>query len=37
MPFLVILFYGFIIVALIYFIVKRVNDKADENFEKRDN
>ncbi len=35
--FFVILFYGFIFVALIYFIVKRINDKEKENFEERDN
>ncbi len=37
MPALVFLFYGFIVAALIYLIVKRINDKDKENFEKRDN
>ena len=32
-----ILFYGFLFVALIYFIVKRIKDKDKENFEERDN
>jgi uncharacterized membrane protein YhaH (DUF805 family) len=32
-----ILFYGLIIVALIYLIVKRLKDKDKEDFEKRDN
>lgn len=31
------LFYGFILGALIYFIIKRIKDKNNENFEKRDN
>ena len=31
------LFYGFIFVALIYFIVKRIDDKDKENFENRKN
>ncbi len=35
--FFVILFYGFLFVALIYFIVKRIKDRDKENFEKRDN
>lgn len=30
-------FFIFIIMALIYLIVKRVGDKKKENFEKRDN
>jgi len=33
----VLLFYGILAVALIYFIIKRVKDKGKENFEKRDN
>lgn len=32
-----ILIWGFFIVALIYLIIKRVNDKEKEDFEKRDN
>jgi len=32
-----VLFYGFITVALVYFIIKRVADKDKEDFEKRDN
>lgn len=31
------LFYGFILIALIYLIVKRIKDKNQEDFEKRDN
>jgi hypothetical protein len=31
------LFYGFIFIALIYLIVKRIKDKNQEDFEKRDN
>ncbi len=31
------LFWGFIVVALIYLIFKRIEDKKKENFEKRDN
>lgn len=31
------LFYGFIFIALIYLIVKRIKDKKQEDFEKRDN
>jgi len=34
---LVFLFYGFIVAALLYFIVKRINDKSKEKFENRDN
>lgn len=33
----VILFYGFLAVALLYFIIKRIKDKDKEYFEKRDN
>jgi hypothetical protein len=31
------LFYGFVLIALIYLIVKRIKDKNQEDFEKRDN
>jgi len=34
---LMFLFYGFLLVALIVFIVKRIKDKKNEDFEKRDN
>ncbi len=31
------LFYGGLLVLLIYFIIKRIEDKSKEDFEKRDN
>ena len=37
-PFLLmILFYGGILVALVYLIIKRIEEKKHEDFEKRDN
>jgi len=35
--FFAVLFYGFILFALLYFLMKRIKDKDKENFEKRDN
>ncbi len=37
MPFLIVVFYLFIVVALIYLVVKRIRDKDNEDFEQRDN
>ncbi len=37
MPFLIVVFYLFIVVALIYLVVKRIRDKENEDFEQRDN
>jgi len=38
LPFLLmILFYGGILVALVYLIIKRIEEKKHEDFEKRDN
>ena len=34
---LMVLFYGSILVALIYLIIQRIEEKRHENFEKRDN
>lgn len=34
---LMFLFYGGLFVLLIYFVVKRIEDKSKEDFEKRDN
>jgi len=37
MPILIILFYIFLLIAFVYFIIKRINDKENEDFEKRNN
>ena len=38
LPFLLMfLFYGVIFILLIYFVIKRLEDKSKEDFEKRDN
>ncbi len=37
MPFLIVVFYLFILVALVYLVVKRIHDKDNEDFEQRDN
>ncbi len=37
MPFLIVVFYLFIVVALVYLVVKRIRDKENEDFEQRDN
>ncbi len=37
MPFRVVVFCLFIVVALIYLVVKRIRDKENEDFEQRDN
>jgi len=34
---LMILFYGGVLVALVYLIIKRIEEKKHEDFEKRDN
>ncbi len=38
LPFLLMfLFYGGLFILLIYFVIKRIEDKSKEDFEKRDN
>ncbi len=37
LAFIEILIVAFVVVALIYLVIKRINDKNNEDFEKRDN